>query len=123
MKLRNYGFYAILLAYAGLIGGLSLQPGTHSLNINIWDKLQHFSAYFVLTSLVMLAVRRHAWQLFYCLLAVLYGIALEYGQAYTPGRDPSWEDSLANTLGVISAYTVIRLIRWFYKRRIKWRQL
>lgn len=119
MKPRNYFFYALLLAYAGLIGGLSLQPGINSFNFNIWDKLQHFSAYFALTSLAMLAVQRHSWQLFCCLIAVLYGMALEYGQAYTPGREASWADIFANTLGIISAYTLIRLYGWIKKLRAR----
>ncbi len=79
-------------------GELTPDPPHFADQIFGWDKAEHFTAYFGLAGMVVLALgfsRRLPW----ALLAVLaLGGTLEVLQNYT-GRDSDWYDMLANTLG------------------------
>lgn len=76
-----------------------LGPGT--IGLNIWDKLQHFTAYAVLAGLITLALEARRWWLWALLGLILYGAGLEILQGLV-GRDMSLKDQFANTLGVIA---------------------
>jgi VanZ family protein len=62
-----------------------------------WDKVEHFTAYLLLTAWFIAAFpRRWLWvALFFAIL----GGAVEIGQGYT-GRDPDWFDWFADCAGV-----------------------
>ncbi|HXL99382.1 MAG TPA: VanZ family protein [Rhizomicrobium sp.] len=82
-------------ALAVIVWG-ELTPGV---GLNIWDKLQHFLAYFGLAGLSTVALgtgRRAIWA---ALALVALGGALEILQGFT-GRDPDIHDEIANTVGV-----------------------
>jgi VanZ family protein len=67
----------------------------------IWDKAQHFIAYFglaLLATLVLRASRRAIWAV---AALVLFGGALEIIQNFV-GRDAELMDEVANTIGAIS---------------------
>jgi VanZ family protein len=63
----------------------------------------------VLTGAGLLLSTRRRWAI--PLFAVLFGAAVEVGQAVMPlGRDGDWRDLLADSLGVATAWFVWRLM-------------
>ena len=79
---------------------------THSnvfatLEIDVWDKALHFTAYFGLALMTTIAVRADRRALWWALGLVAMGGALEIVQGLT-GRDCDIFDELANTLGVLT---------------------
>ena len=92
-----------------IIAALSLLPGDSSPDFGIWDKFQHFGAYFVLMTLAGSAGwQRPLWQVAAALIA--FSAGMEIAQSLSPGRDSSWLDLLSNLLGVICA--CVALPRW-----------
>jgi VanZ family protein len=82
--------------------------------IIVWDKAQHFIAYFGLASMATMVVgpnRRLVWAV---LGVILLGGALEILQGYT-GRDPDIFDFVANSLGALSG-TAVGLLCWIALR-------
>ena len=69
------------------------------------DKVFHFLAYFLLTSLLFLACKINQYTLFWAVVvAVLYGMTDEFHQGFVPGRDVSLLDWLADIFGSLAAY-------------------
>jgi VanZ family protein len=71
----------------------------------VWDKADHFTAYFGLALLASLA-----WGLRRSVLLIMLGIialggALEILQSFT-GRDAEWLDEFANSLGALAGTAV-----------------
>ncbi len=96
------------VAYAGLIFYLSAQssfpvPG------RLWDfdKVIHFIEYGVFAVLLMRATGSPPISL---LIAALYGVSDELHQSFTPGRDCSAFDALADCIGagVVCGVAVLR---------------
>jgi VanZ family protein len=71
----------------------------------MWDKLDHFTAYFGLTLLSSLAwgLRRSLVLVFLAMVAL--GGTLELLQGLV-GRDPEWDDFFANDLGALAGLVV-----------------
>lgn len=67
--------------------------------LHIWDKLQHFIAYFGLAGLAFVALGGGRRALIAVLVLVALGGALEIVQGMV-GRDMSVYDEIANTIGV-----------------------
>jgi VanZ family protein len=66
--------------------------------LNINDKVEHFGAYFVLA--VLPSLQRRGWSLSAFIgFALVLGIALEYGQLYSPGRSFDVWDMAADACG------------------------
>ena len=85
------------LAYASLSPRLA-PPGQFNL-----DKLVHSAAYMG-TTLVGLRAVRQLWSSGFIVGATaIFGICLELGQSFVPGREPSIGDVVANSAGVIVA--------------------
>lgn len=63
------------------------------------DKLYHFLAYFWLSVLPFFGLANAKKSLAWALLMILLGIALEFAQAFVPGRLFSIWDMIANSLG------------------------
>lgn len=108
--LALYLFWPVLL----VVAWGELIPHPPAFAALVWDKAEHFSAYFGLAAMaavVLKADRRTLWSA--AALVVLGGV-LEIVQGFT-GRDPSIYDELANTLGVVSGsgcgWALIRLLR------------
>lgn len=69
------------------------------------DKVFHFVAYFLLTSLMCVACKINQYTLFWAVVvAALYGITDEFHQGFVPGRDVSLLDWLADVFGSVVAY-------------------
>ncbi len=77
-------------------------------------KLGHFGEYFVLSVLVMRALRdERGWRLHHAVLAVVlaasYAVTDEFHQRFVPGRTAAVGDVGIDTLGAIAAQLVIAL--------------
>jgi VanZ family protein len=78
-----------------------LTPSPPHLEAYVWDKLLHFTAYFGLAALAALSLKSRRALLYAVLGLIVFGGMLEIAQGLT-GRDASWLDELANTLGAVS---------------------
>jgi len=90
---------SLILVFIGL-AILSLLPPKSIEKIGEHDKINHFIAYAVLSLNVGLVVNKFKAFAFYIPLLIGYGLLLEYFQGFVPGRQPSWLDVLANSIGV-----------------------
>lgn len=97
------GFWGL----AAIIGFLSLLPAENLPDVRIWDKIEHLIAYGALAMCGLIAYPSHAFKVIAATIA--YGIAIEFGQGLVPGRDPSFGDVIANSLGAVIAALVVRL--------------
>jgi VanZ family protein len=91
---QRIGFYLACL----LVGGLSLAPSAALPEISIGDKVEHALAYAALGLLGVATAQRAPS--FTILGLVLFGIAIELLQTFSPGRSPEIGDVLADSIGV-----------------------
>lgn len=68
---------------------------------NVWDKLLHFIAYFGLAGISLVALKPGRSAVYAVAALILIGGILEIVQGMV-GRDASWGDELANTLGAVT---------------------
>jgi VanZ family protein len=102
---------SLILVFTG-ITILSLLPPKSIEKIGEHDKINHFIAYAVLSLNLGFVVKRVKTYLFCIPLLFAYGLLLEYFQGFVPGRQPSWLDALANSIGVVIGL----IIFWIYFR-------
>lgn len=84
----------VLLVFYGELG-----PG--DVGFNVWDKLQHFGAYALMAGLLTVSLEARRWWLWGLLAIIAMGGLLEVLQGIV-GRDMSFRDEIANTLGVVA---------------------
>jgi VanZ family protein len=105
--------YLLFPAFALVVWG-ELKPQAGEIEQVVWDKILHFMAYFGLAGLLCVALKADRRVLLSTLGLVLLGALLEILQGFT-GRDPSFFDELANTLGAIcgagAGWLLLRLLR------------
>jgi len=85
-----------------VFGELTHQPLLQDLDIDIWDKYLHFTAYFGLAMMTTIAVRADRRALWCAAGLIALGALLEVAQGLT-GRDAELLDEVANTFGVVTA--------------------
>ena len=97
---------ALIIVIFGSLLAPSSKPMELIGELPISDKVEHFSAYFVLAFLPALHERaRIAWWI--AAGAILLGVGLEYGQLYEAnGRDFEVLDMVADAAGVLSGMLV-----------------
>ena len=97
-----FSFFVILI----VITLLSLLPPKSTINLGNQDKISHYIAYFFLTinALLITQKRKHILAIF---LVIFYGIIIECLQSFIPGRFPSFNDVIANSLGTLSGFIII----------------
>lgn len=83
----------------------SLAPASSSLmvaigSLHVWDKLQHFGAYLVLSFLPVIGFRDRRRGMAAALSMFVLGALLEAGQHFSPGRAVELGDVVANGAGV-----------------------
>ena len=83
-----------------LVAWGELTPHPPSLTAEFWDKSLHFIAYCGLSGMATVALDARRPALWAVLGLVVLGGVLEILQNFT-GRDPSFYDEVANTLGAI----------------------
>lgn len=112
MRLTTNLFRGLLACYLLLLLHLATQSGP-DLPVQVWDKLKHAGAFFVLTALVVPAFpgfnlcKR-------CLSALAFGVLIELTQYFLPHRQASGLDLLANTVGIL----IFESCYWFSKTLI-----
>lgn len=102
--LKNKFYFGLALLWTAVVLFLSLiSIGSIGSEVAIpnKDKIVHFIFYFVFVILWSKAIRTAKFKIM--LIAVLFGIGMEFLQQFTPSRTPDAVDILANTLGAITA--------------------
>jgi len=89
-----------------VFGELTHVPVMQKLDVDVWDKALHFTAYFGLAVMTTIAVRADRRALWWALGLVALGGVLEIVQGMT-GRDADIFDELANTLGVAAGLGIV----------------
>ena len=77
--------------------------------LGVSDKLEHFSAYFVLAVIPALGFEPRKG-LMAALSMILLGVLLDVAQLFIPGRDFEYGDIAANTVGVFVGLGVARAV-------------
>jgi VanZ family protein len=114
--LRRAGAWLFWPALAVVVWG-ELTPHPPKLAALLWDKAEHFIAYFGLTLLASLAwgLRRSLAFVFAGIVAL--GGALEIIQSFV-GRDAEWGDFFANDLGATAGLGVAVVYLLMPRRRL-----
>ena len=94
---------------------LSLLPPSSGVEIHVNDKVGHFVAYAFLTlNLGLLIHQSGYWKLF--LGVVTYSGIMEFFQSFVPGREVSFYDMIANTIGVLIGIALLLVAKkWILK--------
>jgi VanZ family protein len=107
----------LVFVYGAGIAALSLLPSDDAIALNIWDKAQHFAAYAVFMIIAFPIGKSRTTHLRTALGIICFSIFIEYAQQFSPGRDTSIEDAIANSLGVISGYLFSWWLAKIYRGR------
>ena len=100
-RIKRGAYWCFWPAVAVVIWGeLAGPPQQDFPQILLWDKAQHFTAYFGLALLATLGWGRRLRARLILGAVLLLGGVLEMLQAYV-GRDAQWADMAANTLGAV----------------------
>ena len=116
LKMLNRLSFWLFWPGMALIAWGELTPRPPEFAQHVWDKAEHFTAYFGLVAMATMVIglrTRLAW----AVLGVwLLGGVLEILQGYT-GRDPDIFDFLANSLGAAAGLAVASLFILLLKPR------
>lgn len=97
-----------------------LRSHSDSLEMHLWDKLLHFTAYFGLAAIATVALRARRTTLWVLTALVALGGLLEVVQGMI-GRDADIRDEIANVLGVLCGgfvgWTIVILLAKLVARR------
>lgn len=110
MTLRRWQQAALLLIYATTITVLSMLPSSSLPSVTLWDKAQHFIAYFLFMVFAYPLASRALTRFFGAVIVLAYSGLIEYAQRLSPNRVPSVEDFIANALGVLSAFVLMSCV-------------
>lgn len=97
-----------LLVATVLYLSLTPHPPKIETSISFFDKISHFIAYFVLMFWFAQVYYSFSERRILIIVFVCMGVLIEILQAYEITRMFEWNDMLANTLGVASAYIITR---------------
>ncbi len=116
--LKSIIFISWLISVTAVIF-LSLKPGFGPSEEYNLDKIVHCGTYAFLTILCFLFTRNKKSLFILCLLLISIGGGVEYLQSFTPTRNASIGDFLANTIGVLIGAACGRIIQIFRNVWIK----
>jgi len=110
-------FYLIIIFVQSSIPGNNFPP----LGFDFADKLIHFTIFAILMLLFFISLKNQFKYVklqkyapeFALLFTVLYGISDEIHQKFTPGRFPDIYDVLANSIGALFVYSIIKFYNHF----------
>lgn len=97
---------------------LSLLPKSPEIILKSWDKFNHFLAFSTLFVLFNLAFKSVKFRVSFALL-LLFGIQIEIVQSFTPNREFSFFDILADVVGLIFGILVLKFTNKLMKFRGK----
>lgn len=106
------GIAGLAVSAAAIVAFTSLAPASDvSVMASLNDKVRHVLAYAVLGALFAEAFRARSW-LMIAVGVAAYGGAIELLQGIMPvGREASWLDQLANTVGAFAGVLALRFAR------------
>lgn len=116
MKLNNKFSLLTFIFCLSTITILSLVPPKSGVEMANNDKLYHFAAYAILSFNFCFILIQKLHFLVGIFLLIFYGILIEFFQGFVPGRNPSFYDALANSVGVLIGFLLFKL---FSLNRIK----
>ena len=109
MKQNNKLFLVLFIILIIAITLLSLLPPKSGIELGKSDKLNHFLAYAILSlNFGFLSTKIRSYFIGIQFL-IAYGLLIEFFQGFVPGRDPSFYDALANSVGVFLGFFIFRL--------------
>ena len=109
MKQKNKLFLVLFIILIIAISLLSLLPPKSGLELGKSDKINHFLAYAILSlNFGFISTKNRSYFVGIPFL-IAYGLLIEFFQGFVPGRDPSFYDALANSVGVFSGFFIFRL--------------
>ena len=83
------------------------------------DKIIHIFVFFVFALLMDLATDRRPFWLWKGLPLLIYGILIEVAQYFTPEREFSYMDMVADFAGILLYFMVKMVLVWLDSRRVK----
>ena len=119
--------YVPLALYWIILFTATTLPGNQLPNLGISDKIEHFSAFFILSTLLNLALLfQRKSKLFFryaalltIIICLLYGAVDEIHQLFIPGRSADIRDWLADSTGVFLGVFLLNLIKNLFDYKIK----
>ena len=109
MKQKNKLFLVLFIILIISITVLSLLPPKSGLELGKSDKINHFLAYAILSlNFGFLSTKIRSYFIGIPFL-IAYGLLIEFFQGFVPGRDPSFYDALANSVGVFLGFFIFCL--------------
>lgn len=119
--MKRYLAYLIAIVYMAVILVMSLIPAAGPNIVNI-DKLYHFAAYAIMSSLWVVALAakdrgRRSVIITAAVIGVFFGGFVEICQSFTATRTASFLDAVANGLGAVTGAYIFerRLLKRFAK--------
>jgi VanZ family protein len=116
VRLARVGLFIATIA----ITTLALMPGKDVPFTTLWDKLDHWIAFFTLSFLANHAFpHRGFWRAILPVL-VAYGIGIEIAQSFTPDRDADPMDVVADSVGIFVYGALLQLrLLWLKPQSIE----
>ena len=119
--------YVPLVLYWIILFTATTLPGPQLPDIHIGDKIEHFSAFFILSIFLNLTLifQRKSYLLFKFATLVTVIICLSYGaidelhQMFIPGRTADIRDWLADSTGVILGVLILNFAKNLFKYKVK----
>lgn len=100
---RMTGWLGVVLTLVFSLGPPALDAGMRH-----GDKLAHLAGYAVLMFWWAQVITRQRWRL--AIAVILFGVAVELLQGFTPSREPDVLDALANSTGVLLGWLAARFL-------------
>lgn len=124
---KTWLVYLPLALYWIILFTATTLPGNQLPDLHLSDKIEHFSAFFILAVLLNLALifQRKSFVLFKYAALVTIVITLSYGaidelhQIFIPGRSADIRDWLADSTGVILGVFILNLVKSLFNYKIK----
>ena len=124
---KTWLVYLPLALYWIILFTATTLPGNQLPDLHLSDKIEHFSAFFILSVLLNLALifQRKSFVLFKYAALVTIVITLSYGaidelhQIFIPGRSADIRDWLADSTGVILGVFILNLVKSLFNYKIK----
>ena len=122
---KKWMVYFPLIIYWIILFIATTLPSSQLPNMHVSDKIEHFSAYFILAVFLNLAMmfqnkslvlKRKAW-LFTLLIIVTYAGLDELHQLLVPGRDCEFLDWVSDSSGVLLGIGLVRFLIIYFKYR------
>jgi VanZ family protein len=120
---KKWLIYFPLILYWLILFVATTLPSKDLPNTHVSDKIEHFTAYFILAVILNLAMmfqnkypllKRKAW-LFTALIIMSYAALDEIHQLFIPGRDCEILDWVSDSSGVLLGLGLVRFLIIYFK--------